>query len=146
MFLIFIVIIYEETNYNDPTLELEGKSKRKLIDYGLTLVRSNHIVDINWRTSLISALITSFILSYFLFFPFVVPPDGISHLGDVVISYPQAAIQANEHQHSPEKELAILITHGVLHLLGYDHDVPEREYLMKAREMEVLYTIEGELK
>jgi len=77
--------------------------------------------------------------------PFVTPPDGINHLGDVVISYPQAVIQAEEHRHSPKKELAILIIHGVLHLLGYDHDINEREYIMKAREMEILYAIEGEL-
>jgi len=77
--------------------------------------------------------------------PFVAAPDGINHLGDVVISYPQAAIQAEEHQHSTEKEMVILIVHGVLHLLGYDHDIPEREYLMRAREMEILHAVEGEL-
>ena len=77
--------------------------------------------------------------------PFVAPPDGINHLGDVIISNPQAAIQAEEHQHSIEKEIAILIIHGVLHLLGYDHDIPEREYLMRAREIEILYSIAEEL-
>ena len=77
--------------------------------------------------------------------PFVGPPDGVRHLGDVVISCPQAAIQAEEHRHSREKEMAILIIHGVLHLLGYDHDIPEREYLMRAREIEILSAFEGKL-
>ncbi len=77
--------------------------------------------------------------------PFVVPPDGKKHLGEVIIAYPQAVIQAEEHQHSVRREIAILIIHGVLHLLGYEHDKPELEPEMKAREAEILDHIEGEL-
>ena len=77
--------------------------------------------------------------------PFVQPPDGVLHLGEVIISYPQAVIQAEEHQHSIKKELAILIIHGVLHLLGYEHDKPELERQMQAREGEILSYIEGGL-
>ncbi len=76
---------------------------------------------------------------------FVTPPDGLRHLGEVIISYPQAVIQAAEHRHSSQKEIAILIIHGVLHLLGYDHDEPEVERRMRARETETLHHIEGEL-
>ena len=78
--------------------------------------------------------------------PFVTPPDGVLHLGEVIISYPQAVIQAEEHQHSIKKEIAILIIHGVLHLLGYEHDEPELERQMRAREMEILSYIERRLK
>jgi len=74
--------------------------------------------------------------------PFVHPPDGVLHLGEVIISYPQAVIQAGEHRHSIEKEIAILIIHGVLHLLGYEHDKPELESQMRAREAEILGHIE----
>ena len=77
--------------------------------------------------------------------PFVQPPDGVLHLGEVIISYPQAVIQAEEHQHSIKKEIAILIIHGVLHLLGYEHDKPELERQMKTREQEILSCIEGGL-
>jgi probable rRNA maturation factor len=77
--------------------------------------------------------------------PFIAPPDGIKHLGEVIISYPQAVIQAVEHQHPVKKEMALLIIHGILHLLGYDHDVPEAERQMRAREAEILSLIEGEL-
>jgi len=73
---------------------------------------------------------------------FVVPPDGVLHLGEVIISYPQAVIQAEEHQHSVRKEIALLITHGILHLLGYDHDGPELERQMGTRETEILSSIE----
>jgi probable rRNA maturation factor len=72
---------------------------------------------------------------------FVPPPDGVLHLGEVIISYPQAVLQANEHQHSLKKEMAILIVHGVLHLLGHDHDKPEPGRRMRAREREILRQI-----
>jgi len=75
---------------------------------------------------------------------FVAPPDGVHHLGEVIISYPQAVIQAKEHQHSIKKELAILIIHGVLHLLGYDHEEPKQERQMRGRETEILSYIEKE--
>jgi len=74
--------------------------------------------------------------------PFVTPPDGVLHLGEVIVSYPQAVIQAGEHQHSVEKEIAILLIHGMLHLLGYEHDEPEPESDMRAREAEILGNIE----
>ena len=77
--------------------------------------------------------------------PFAQPPDGVLHLGEVIISYPQAVIQAEEHRHSVKREIAILIIHGVLHLLGYEHDKPELERQMKTREKEILSCIEGEL-
>jgi probable rRNA maturation factor len=73
---------------------------------------------------------------------FVTPPDGIAHLGEVIISYPQAVIQAEERGHSVQMEVATLVIHGILHLLGYDHDEPEREGRMRARESEILTRIE----
>jgi len=79
------------------------------------------------------------------FSPFVQPPDGVLHLGEVIISYPQAVIQAEEHRHSVKREIAILIIHGVLHLLGYEHDKPELGRQMKTREEEILGCIEGGL-
>lgn len=75
---------------------------------------------------------------------FVVPPDGVRHLGEVIISYPQAAAQAEEHQHSVKREIAILIIHGVLHLLGYDHDKPALKHEMTARETEILSYVESD--
>ena len=74
--------------------------------------------------------------------PFITPPDGVLHLGEVIISYPQAVIQAEEHHHSIKKEIAILIIHGVLHLLGYEDDSPELKQRMTAREAEILSQIE----
>ena len=80
------------------------------------------------------------------FLPFIEPPDGVRHLGEVTVSYPQAVIQAGEHHHSVEKEIAILTIHGVLHLLGYDHDEPENGKKMKAKEKEILEGLKGLVK
>ena len=73
---------------------------------------------------------------------FVAPPDGVLHMGEVIVAYPQVVIQAAEHQHSIEKEATILIVHGVLHLLGYDDEQPEPRQRMLARESEVLSQVE----
>ena len=69
---------------------------------------------------------------------FALPPDGVLRLGEVIISYPQAAEQATEQGHSVERELALLIIHGILHLLGHDHEETEEEKRMRGREEELL--------
>ena len=69
---------------------------------------------------------------------FALPPDGVLHLGEVIISYPQAVEQAKEQGHPVEQELALLIIHGILHLLSYDHEQPEEERRMRQREKELL--------
>jgi len=69
---------------------------------------------------------------------FVMPPDGICHLGEVVVSYTRALKQASERGCDFREELARLIVHGVLHLLGHDHDEPMRKRKMRAVERTVL--------
>ena len=73
---------------------------------------------------------------------FVSPPDGLVHLGEIIISLPQAMQQAIEHAHSTNREIAILTIHGVLHLLGRDHAEPEAEREMRQREKEILDSID----
>jgi probable rRNA maturation factor len=51
-------------------------------------------------------------------------------LGDIVISPDFATAQANLAGHSPEHEMFILATHGLLHILGYDHAEPQEEKAM----------------
>jgi len=73
----------------------------------------------------------------------VMPPDGVKHLGEVIVSYPQAVIQADEQGHSVERELTILIIHGILHLLGYDDQEAGPKRRMNEREAEILSRLEG---
>ena len=74
---------------------------------------------------------------------FVMPPGEMVHLGEVIVSYPQAAEQAAERKRALEDELALLVVHGVLHLLGYDHDRPAREREMRSLEQRVLSAVQG---
>jgi len=76
--------------------------------------------------------------------PFIQPPDGVLHLGEVIVSYPQAVAQAEEQGHSIKREVTILIIHGVLHLLGYGDETTELKRQMRAREKEILGYIEGD--
>jgi probable rRNA maturation factor len=48
-------------------------------------------------------------------------------LGDVIISVEQAKRQAKERNHSLKKEMVTLLIHGILHLLGYDHERSQRQ-------------------
>ncbi|HOP99437.1 MAG TPA: rRNA maturation RNase YbeY [Acetivibrio clariflavus] len=59
-------------------------------------------------------------------------------LGDIIVSLEKTKAQAEEYGHSFERELAFLVTHGVFHLLGYDHDTPEREEKMISKQYAVL--------
>lgn len=75
--------------------------------------------------------------------PFISPPDGVNHLGEVVVSYPKAVQQAQEHGHSITRELALLVVHGVLHLLGYDHEEPGEKQRMRAKEIEIMRKLDA---
>jgi probable rRNA maturation factor len=68
-------------------------------------------------------------------------PDGAAaalELGDIVISLDTAERQAPEHGHSLERELLFLASHGLLHLLGWDHPDDEALAAMLARQEALL--------
>ena len=73
---------------------------------------------------------------------FVLPPGESETLGEVIVSYPQAQRQADAAGHSLEKELAVLLIHGTLHLLGHDHMEPDDEAIMKPLEAQALAAIQ----
>lgn len=67
-------------------------------------------------------------------------PEGKRNLGDIIISLETASRQAEELGHSLEREVKILLIHGLIHLLGYDHTTNQGE--MEAKEREVLRSLE----
>ena len=58
------------------------------------------------------------------------PPEIPGLLGDVVICPQVAAVQAQQAHHEVGDEISLLCTHGILHLLGYDHGEPEEHAVM----------------
>ncbi|NLJ74637.1 MAG: rRNA maturation RNase YbeY [Firmicutes bacterium] len=69
-------------------------------------------------------------------------PEGVPRiLGDIVISLPRAAEQAGDYGHSMEREVVYLAVHGLLHLLGYDHEDSQDQSIMRQREEEVMARI-----
>jgi len=62
-------------------------------------------------------------------------------LGDVIISMDTTIRQAEERTHSVETELRVLLVHGILHLIGYDHIEDDEAEIMEAKEREILAVI-----
>jgi probable rRNA maturation factor len=55
-------------------------------------------------------------------FPEPATAEIAGHLGDIIIAYPVAQAQAEISGHTPMDEIVLLVVHGMLHLLGFDHD------------------------
>lgn len=60
------------------------------------------------------------------------------YIGDIIISFPQAFRQAKQGNHSVESEVALLTIHGVLHLLGFDHDTKSNKQKMWSLQNSIL--------
>lgn len=60
------------------------------------------------------------------------------YLGDLIVAYPYTVRQAAELGHALDDELVLLVIHGTLHLLGYDHDTPDHQDEMWAAQSEAL--------
>ena len=73
---------------------------------------------------------------------FVLPPGLPQPLGEIIVSWPQAQRQAEEQGVNPMGELAHLVIHGALHLVGYDHGELEDAALMQTREREALKSLQ----
>ena len=80
-----------------------------------------------------------------LSFPAPEPPVNIPgeapYLGDLIIAYPYAAAQAEREGHALNDSLALLVVHGCLHLLGYDHGDHESKARMWAAQEAILRDI-----
>ncbi|UOE95674.1 rRNA maturation RNase YbeY [Alkalihalobacillus sp. LMS39] len=68
----------------------------------------------------------------------IVGGEEVNMLGDIIVSIPRAKEQADQYEHSFERELAFLVVHGTLHLLGYDHMTEQEEKEMFSLQEEIL--------
>ena len=64
--------------------------------------------------------------------------DGEYYLGEIYIAYPVAARQASRYGHSVTNELVVLSVHGILHLLGFDHEKQHDYTVMQRAEKRIL--------
>lgn len=74
------------------------------------------------------------------------PDTGEVYLGDILISYPRALVQAEVGGHPLKDELRLLVVHGVLHLFGYDHASPGEKAAMWAAQAEILVRLGTKLQ
>ena len=121
---------------------LEGEGVSGPVVLTLTLVDDEEIRQINLAHRQIDR--PTDVLSFPLIDgtdTFALPPGVPRELGDVVVSYPRAVAQAEEYGHSVERELAYLVVHGVLHILGHDHEIPSEQAIMRAREEAALAVV-----
>ena len=72
---------------------------------------------------------------------FPAPPNEPQDLGDVLVCFPQALRQAAATHHSVQRETALLVIHGVLHLLGHDHYEKQEKALMWSLQNQALTTL-----
>lgn len=72
-----------------------------------------------------------------LSFP-AVSDDDRSFLGDIAICFARAKEQAETYGHGIDREMAFLTAHGCLHLMGFDHIVPEEEIIMRAHQNDIM--------
>lgn len=112
-------------------LELEGR--REGAEVSVVFTGDDHIRELNRQYRGVDS--PTDVLSFAQDEGDPMPDAGDEDLlGDVVVSMPAAARQGEEYGHGLRREVAYLTAHGVLHLLGYDHQDEEGRAAMRERE------------
>ncbi len=123
-----MILLDNQTNYNFDLERLEEIAKAHTKkDIELLIVDSKTIRSINKAQRAIDK--ATDVLSF--------PLEGFDHmpLGSIVINSELAIKKANELGHTPKEEIILLFIHGLLHLLGYDHEVDSGEMREKEKEL-----------
>ena len=105
----------------DKTLEME---KVKSSNFAIVFIDDEHMHELNKNYRGIDR--TTDVLS-FAFEDNNKICYNIRQLGEIYVSIPKMKAQAKEYGHSQKRELAFLVVHGLLHLLGYDHTLGVEE-------------------
>lgn len=137
----FVDELYEDNyieNYIKKVLELEEVESDKPLYLSLLLTNNQNIQVINrdFRDKNTPTDVISF--AYHETEDFNIGPYDT--LGDIIISLERVEEQAVEYNHSFKREFYYVLTHGILHILGYDHIEEEDKKIMREREEAILST------
>jgi probable rRNA maturation factor len=146
---VFVNNLQEKTKMDSKLLEninfvvetsLKVENRVDDPEVSIALVDDNYIREINYKFRHIDQPtdVLSFSMSEIMEDEPVLVDNEENILGDIIISLEATARQAEEYEHSFERELAYLATHGMMHLLGYDHDNESNRRTMREREEKVL--------
>jgi probable rRNA maturation factor len=116
------------------TLQQEGREP----DAGMSIVITDDVAVMALNRQYRGIDAPTDVLSFPADAPPVVLPDEPVYLGDLVIAYPYAQAQAQREGHDMMHSLLLLVVHGTLHLLGYDHDTVSNRAAMWAAQDRVL--------
>ena len=118
-------VLSEEKLLNDYIKYLVKKLELEKCEFNVIIINNEEIRKINREYRNIDR--ETDVISFALEDEMDIKYDDFRLLGDIYISLDKAYSQAMEYGHSRERELCFLITHGILHLLGYDHMKPDDE-------------------
>ncbi len=124
---------------------LEMEEIKKNVNVYITLTNNENIKEINAEHRNIDK--ATDVLSFPMFereeIPALKNEDELEDiLGDIIVSIEKVREQAEAYGHSFQRELAYLVTHGMLHLLGYDHMIENEKVVMRKREEEILEVLD----
>jgi len=134
--------LYEYKNYSyldDVMKEIWKEENVKNTLVSILFVGEEEIRDINHETRGINRVTD--VISFALEDGEEIPENVTRVLGDIYICIPKMKEQAIEYGHSEKRELSFLVTHGMLHLLGYDHQTNEEEEIMFSIQNKVLESV-----
>ena len=118
-----------ETRYSfllKKTLSLIGYRRNVTVD---VLITTNKIIQ-KYNLKFLNHDYPTDVLSFPLGMDSPLSGKSKTLLGQIIISYQKAFLQAKNYGHSRERELSFLFVHGLLHLLGYHHDTDKQEAFM----------------
>lgn len=120
-------------------LELAGRPELSEAEVSITFVDDQQIKDLNRDHRGLNKPTDVLSFSQLEGEELAALPEGEPVLlGDIVVSLERCAEQAADYGHSFDRELGFLVAHGMLHLLGLDHQTAEDEAAMMARTEEIL--------
>jgi probable rRNA maturation factor len=139
-----VVDVQNEAAYACDSARLQEAARAALANHdiepdtslSIVITDNAHIAALNLQFRGVDA--PTDVLSFPADMPPVAIPGEPPYLGDLVIAYPYAAAQAEREGHSLSDSLALLVVHGTLHLLGYDHDTDENRAEMWAAQDDAL--------